>query len=214
MSLVPDGVEVLEMPARAIPASDVAVRAERPSDRVADIGVATARNATIRILVVDDLRRQRDGCASLLQGDGYTVSSCGRSDEAIELLRRCRFDIILADLCAPPTSGFDVLKAALTTHPETIVVMMSSNPSVASSVEALRMGAWDYLPKPFSATHMRVLFGRAAHAVLARREDDGARDAGLARVARGATVALLGVSRPHFATRWTQRQESHPPMRR
>ena len=50
--------------------------------------------------------------------------------------------------------------------------MMTGNPSVASSIEALRCGAWDYLPKPFSGTHLQVLFGRAAHAVLARRDED------------------------------------------
>ena len=43
---------------------------------------------------------------------------------------------------------------------------MTGNPSVTSSIEALRAGAWDYLPKPFSATHLQVLIGRASHAVM------------------------------------------------
>src|SRR5207249_2085147 len=56
-------------------------------------------------------------------------------------------------------------RAAIETSPEAIVIMMTGNPSVASSVEALRLGAWDYLPKPFSATHFQILVGRAVHTV-------------------------------------------------
>src|SRR6185369_7563745 len=53
---------------------------------------------TIRILVVDDERTLRDGCTSMLQADGYNVSSAGRGDEAIDMMRRSRFDIVLVDL--------------------------------------------------------------------------------------------------------------------
>src|SRR5262249_35424942 len=134
--------------------------------------VSAKTRASIRILVVDDDRTLREGCASLLQVEGYSVTVSGRGDEAVELLRRAPFDIVLVDLCMTPVSGVAILKAALEVRPDTIVVMMTGNPSVASSVETLRMGAWDYIPKPFSGTHLQVLFGRAAHAVLARREED------------------------------------------
>jgi DNA-binding NtrC family response regulator len=164
-------------------------------DPFADAAVVSPKTrASIRILVVDDDRTLREGCASLLQVEGYSVTVCGRGDEAVELLRRAPFDIVLVDLCMTPVSGVAILKAALEVRPDTIVVMMTGNPSVASSVETLRMGAWDYIPKPFSGTHLQVLFGRAAHAVLARREEDTQRDSLLERNGNSDKITLLGAS--------------------
>jgi DNA-binding NtrC family response regulator len=65
------------------------------------------------------------------------------------------------------------LRAGLTTNPSGIVIVMTGNPSVASSIEALQAGAWDYLPKPFSGTQLQILIGRAVHAVLVARESHG-----------------------------------------
>src|SRR6266545_1911712 len=121
--------------------------------------------AAIRFLIVDDDRTLRESCANLLQIDGYQVTVAGRGHEALELLRHRRFDIVLLDLYMSDVSGYELLKAAIETAPETMVIMMTGNPSVASSVEALRLGAWDYLPKPFSATHFQILIGRAVHTV-------------------------------------------------
>jgi DNA-binding response OmpR family regulator len=67
-------------------------------EQFADIGVAARLRSTIRILVIDDDRTLREGCASLLQVEGYSVSVSGRGDEAIEMLRRSPFDIVLIDL--------------------------------------------------------------------------------------------------------------------
>src|SRR2546422_6329572 len=118
--------------------------------------LTAAVKAGIRFLIVDDDRTLRESCSNLLQLDGYQVSVAGRGQEALELLRHRRFDIVLLDLYMSDVSGYDLLKVAIETSPETIVIMMTGNPSVASSVEALRLGAWDYLPKPFSATHFQI----------------------------------------------------------
>src|SRR4029078_13461970 len=125
---------------------------------------------SIQILVIDDDRTLREGCASMLQMSRYNASFVGRGDEALELLKRRRFDIVLCDLYMSGVPGMTLLQAALTTDRDTLVIMMTGNPSVSSSIEALRAGAWDYLPKPFSATHLDVLLGRAAHAVVVARE--------------------------------------------
>lgn len=173
---------------------EISMQSAGADEQFADIGVAARLRSTIRILVIDDDRTLREGCASLLQVEGYSVSVSGRGDEAIEMLRRSSFDIVLVDLCMTPVPGMEILKAALEVRSNTIVVMMTGNPSVASSVEALRMGAWDYVPKPFSGTHIQVLFGRAAHAVLARREEDMARDTMLERNGNSDKLTLLGAS--------------------
>jgi DNA-binding NtrC family response regulator len=146
------------------------------------------------VLVIDDDRSLREGCASVLQVDGYNVATSGRGDEAIELVRRARFDIVLVDLYMTPVAGIDILKATLATHRGTIVIVMTGNPSVASSIEALREGAWDYLPKPFSGTHLQVLLGRAVHAVLEARQVDGTRQQMLNENGNSDRITLLGIS--------------------
>src|SRR5947207_4994363 len=70
---------------------------------------------------------------------------------------------------------------------------MTGHPSVTSNLEALQAGAWDYLPKPFSATHMQILLGRAAHAVMVARETRG-QQAGGGEGGVGDKVPLIGVS--------------------
>jgi DNA-binding NtrC family response regulator len=125
--------------------------------------------ASIRVLVVDDEPTLRATCVSVLKLQGFDVSSTERGEEALHLVRRQDFDIMLLDLYMTQVSGMELLRAALHRRPETLVVMMTGDPSVESNLEALREGAWDYLPKPFSAAHLDVLIGRAAHAVVAER---------------------------------------------
>src|SRR5213596_2410338 len=126
--------------------------------------------ATIRVLIVDDDRTLRESCASVLQYERYEVSLCSRGDEARETLKRNKFDIVLLDLYMPEVSGLRLLRTCLEAHSDTIVLVITGNPSVDSSLDALRAGAWDYLPKPFSATHLQILVGRAAHTVTVARE--------------------------------------------
>jgi DNA-binding NtrC family response regulator len=125
------------------------------------LSIPSEVKASIRVLVVDDERTLRESCASVLQMDGYNVTLVGRGEEALETVKRRKFDIILVDLYMSQISGIEILQAALAAYRDTIVVVMTGNPSVTSSIEALRAGAWDYLPKPFSATHLQVLIGRA-----------------------------------------------------
>lgn len=165
-----------------------------PADSGTDSG------SGLRILIVDDDRTLREGCASVLQMDGHNITATGRGDEAIEFVKRKRFDLILVDLYMTPVSGMEVLKAAVEANKQVIVVVMTGNPTVASSIEALRAGAWDYLPKPFSASHLQVLVGRAGHAVAqaamaAQFPREPARATGLVtQSGAGELMSLLGES--------------------
>src|SRR5205814_8114825 len=104
-----------------------------------------------------------------------------------------RFDIVPLDLYMAQVQGMELLRVALENHPETIVIVMTGHPSVTSNLEALQAGAWDYLPKPFSATHMQILLGRAAHAVMVARETRE-QQAGGGENGVGDKVPLIGVS--------------------
>lgn len=158
------------------------------------LSIPTEVKASIRILVVDDERTLRESCASVLQMDGYNVTLIGRGEEALDAVKRRKFDIILVDLYMSHCSGMDILRAALTANKDTIVVVMTGNPSVSSSIEALRAGAWDYLPKPFSATHLQVLIGRASHAVMVARETRDLRLQLQRQHGHSENVALIGIS--------------------
>jgi len=150
--------------------------------------------ASIRILIVDDERTLRESCSSVLQMDGYSVTLAGRGEEGLDLVKNRRFDVVLVDLYMSHVSGLEILRAALDAHRDTIVVVMTGNPSVTTSIEALRAGAWDYLPKPFSATHLQVLIGRASHAVMVSREANELRAQLLQQHSHSEQIALIGIS--------------------
>ena len=134
------------------------------------IAVDPGLRESIRVLIVDDERSLRESCASLLTNQGYSVTVSGRGEDAVRMVRQQRFDILLLDLYMSQVPGLDIMKVALEVSPDSIAIVMTGNPSVESSVTALRAGAWDYLPKPFSAGHFEILVGRAAHAVMVARE--------------------------------------------
>jgi DNA-binding NtrC family response regulator len=150
--------------------------------------------ASIQVLIVDDERTLRESCASMLTHDGFNVRVCRRGDESLETLKRSRFDIVLLDLYMSQVPGMELLRAALETHAETIVIVMTGQPSVTSNLEALQAGAWDYLPKPFSATHLQILLGRAAHAVIVARETRELQACRSGQNGKSDKVTLLGAA--------------------
>jgi DNA-binding NtrC family response regulator len=126
--------------------------------------------------------------------EGYDVTVCGRGSEALALLKRRPFDIVLADLYMSQIDGLALLRAALAANADTIVIVMTGNPSVESSIEALRQGAWDYLPKPFSAQHLQIMIGRAAHTVLVGQETHEQQTEHERQHATSDKITLLGTS--------------------
>src|SRR5437667_9526380 len=90
--------------------------------------------------------------------------------------------------------GLMLLRTALATNRDTVAIVMTGNPSVESSVEALRQGAFDYLPKPFTATHLQILIGRAVHALLVARESREQRTALERNHNHSDKITLLGTA--------------------
>ena len=159
------------------------------------LGLDPEQKKTIRILVVDDEQTLSSSCASVLRLEGYQVEVVNRGSEALEAVQRRSFDIALIDLYMSQVPGLDLLQACLTSKPDTIVIMMTGNPSVQSNLKALELGAWDYLPKPFSASHLEVLIGRAAHAVSVARETERLRAKLEREHGHSDSVTVLGGSR-------------------
>ena len=157
-------------------------------------GLPSISKASVSVLVVDDDRSLREGCATFFQVEGYDVTSVGSGNAALELVGRRRFDLVMLDLYMTEVSGMEILRAVLAAHRDTLLVMMTGNPSVDSNLEALRLGAWDYILKPFTPTHLDVLTGRALHTIGQARQARANAATELSQIGNSDLVSCLGVA--------------------
>jgi len=118
--------------------------------------------STTRILVVDDQRNMRATTAMLLRAAGYEVLEAADGEEALRLLGSSAVHLLLTDLKMEPMDGMTLLKRGLEVSPQTQVILMTAFGSIESAVEAMRLGAYDYVTKPFQE---RELVHRVARAV-------------------------------------------------
>jgi len=125
--------------------------------------------STVSVLIVEDDPSLREACVSFFSAEGYTVHGAGSGEHALDLVRRRRFDLVMLDLYMTQVSGMEILRATLAANADTLVIVMTGNPSVESNIEALRAGAWDYIVKPFTPTHLDILIGRACHTIFSSR---------------------------------------------
>jgi DNA-binding NtrC family response regulator len=138
---------------------------------------SSAAPADVSVLVIDDEEYLLTTCGQILGNEGYEVMTARSGRQGLELVRRQHPDIVFSDLRLPDTDGMAVLKEVRTVSPETLIIMMTGFATVDSSVEAIREGAYDYIPKPFTATQLRILMGRAAQQVTLARDNARLRDA-------------------------------------
>ncbi len=101
------------------------------------------------ILVVDDERSIRESLNMVLNEEGYQVKSASDGKEAMELLSHEDFDIMITDLKMPEIDGIQLTKHCLQTYPQTSVIIITAYGSLETAIEALRLGAYDYILKPF-----------------------------------------------------------------
>lgn len=114
-----------------------------------------------KILVVDDEQSLRDVLSIMLKRAGYTVISAMDGEEAVELLNKEIFDLVITDLRMPKIDGMEVLKAVKSASPETVVLIITAFASADSAVEAMKQGAYDYLTKPFQVDEVQLIIRNA-----------------------------------------------------
>jgi two-component system response regulator HydG len=107
-----------------------------------------------RLVVVDDQRNMRSTTALLLRAEGFTVSEAASGEEALAHLASQPVDLMLTDLKMEPMDGLTLLKRALEQSPKTQVIVMTAFGSIESAVEAMRMGAYDYVTKPLKEAEL------------------------------------------------------------
>ncbi|MEE8137903.1 MAG: sigma-54 dependent transcriptional regulator [Thermoanaerobaculia bacterium] len=103
----------------------------------------------MNILIVDDEEVLQDVLSSLLRKEGYSVLNALNGQEALGLLQREEVDLVLLDLMLPDISGQEVLKRIHAEDPEQVVIVITAYSSIESAIEAMREGAFHYIPKPF-----------------------------------------------------------------
>jgi len=114
-----------------------------------------------RVLIVDDQRNMRTTTALVLAQSGYEVAEAESGDAALERLLVEPFDVVLTDLRMAPTTGLDVLRRALDIAPTTQVIVMTGYGTIESAVEAMQLGAHDYIAKPFKEGELLLRVQRA-----------------------------------------------------
>ena len=102
-----------------------------------------------RVLVVDDERSMRELLSIVLRREGYDVLLAENGRTALSLLERESIDVLISDIKMPDMSGVDVLRAAKKIDPHILGIMITAFASTETAVEAMRLGACDYLSKPF-----------------------------------------------------------------
>ncbi|MBC7798640.1 MAG: sigma-54-dependent Fis family transcriptional regulator, partial [Pyrinomonadaceae bacterium] len=113
------------------------------------------------ILVVDDERGQREILEMILSGEGYDVTTASSGEAALKFTHEHRFDLVLTDLKMTGMSGLELLKQLVAQDSSVMVILLTAHGSVDSAVEALRIGAFDYLQKPYDREKLLETVSRA-----------------------------------------------------
>jgi DNA-binding NtrC family response regulator len=124
------------------------------------------------VLVVDDERLIRTSVQRALEAAGHRAAAAGSLSEAIAALERTRFDLVVLDLRLGDGSGLQVLERVRGSAPETKVVVITAHGSVATAVEAMKAGAFDFVEKPFELDRLLATVGHALHAAILERQVD------------------------------------------
>ncbi|MBE9574217.1 MAG: response regulator [Proteobacteria bacterium] len=113
-----------------------------------------------RILVVDDEKVIRDSCTRILTTEGHIIKSAENGNIGLEVFREFHPDLVLVDLKMPGKSGMDVLEEIESIDPNVVQIVITGYATVSSAVDAMKRGAYDFIPKPFTPEEILLIVGR------------------------------------------------------
>jgi len=123
------------------------------------------------ILIVDDELVLRESLAAWLERDGHQVETAASGEEGLERLMKKQFDIMLVDIKMEGMSGLDVLRSVKESDPDVAVVMITAYGSISTAIEAMKIGAQDYLLKPFDPNELGLLIEKIVAHQAQHREN-------------------------------------------
>jgi DNA-binding NtrC family response regulator len=147
--------------------------------------------AVMNILIVDDEPSVRETCAEVAEQSGMKATAVSSAEEALEVLEHAAVDVVLTDLMLQSTSGLELLRRVHDTYPKMPVIVLTQYGTIDSAVAATRLGAIDYVTKPFRIEELRARLERAARAVELQLENQLLREQLRTRPGFG---GLIGVS--------------------
>lgn len=124
-----------------------------------------------RVLVVDDELSMREFLTILLEMEGYQALSAANAEQALKLLSDDLFDLIISDVQMPGLNGIELLARVKAMSPDTAVLMMTAFSAAEQAVEAMKLGAYDYIAKPFKVDEIKVLIRNALEKTTLKREN-------------------------------------------
>src|SRR6202790_5233945 len=164
---------------------------ESTGSRLGEETAVPRDTVAMSILIVDDEPSIRDTCAEVARQAGMKPTTVASAEEALEVLENSAVDIVLTDLMLKTSSGLDLLKRVRDTKPTLPVIVHTQYGSIDSAVAATRLGAVDYVTKPFRIEELRARLERAARAVELQQENQLLREQLRTRPGFG---GLIGVS--------------------
>jgi two-component system response regulator HydG len=138
--------------------------------RPKDGAKTSADEPALHVLVVDDDNAVRKACCTIAEGMGCAAEGADTLARARAILKHRKIDVLLLDLKLPDGGGLVLLEQVRTLYPDTAVVVMTAFATVASAVEAMRIGARDYLTKPFALEELTTVIERAGQRIHFDRE--------------------------------------------
>jgi DNA-binding NtrC family response regulator len=126
------------------------------------------------VLIADDEANLRKVLAAMLRREGYEVLTAADGAEALDLMGKTRVDVVLTDLRMPRIDGMELLRRVLAEYRGTPVVMLTAHGTVDTAVTAMKLGAFDYLSKPYDQEELQIIIKKAATAAdLSVEEPEG-----------------------------------------
>jgi PAS domain S-box-containing protein len=122
------------------------------------------------ILVVDDEKIMREGAERILTREGWKTTIAENGERGLELIKNNEFHILLLDLMMPGVSGMEVLKVVRENHPNLLVIVITGYATIENAVDAMKSGAYDFIPKPFTPDQLRIVVRRALDKLSLERE--------------------------------------------
>ena len=124
---------------------------------------------SITILVVDDELMMRNLLEKILVRDGYNVKTAENGQDALEVLKREKIDIVISDMKMPEMNGFDLLKIIKKEYPRIGMIMMTAYGDTYTVKDALLLGADEYITKPFKSFEVSMIVERAYWRILSNK---------------------------------------------
>jgi len=143
------------------------------------------------VLIVDDEDSTRELCREVVEESGLRTRTASTTEKALEMLEQLPVDIVITDLRVPALGGLELLKRIRETYPQTAVMVLTQYGTIESAVEATRMGATDYVTKPFHVPELRAKLDRVVRSLEMDQENRVLREQLRTRPGFG---GLIGVS--------------------